>query len=1044
MSRADSLVLLASAGTGKTFRLTNRLLQLYAGDVRLESVLASTFTRKAAGEILQRLIRRLCAAAGSDEECAKLAGHIGIDLDRADASELCVRLLRHIDRLRISTLDAWFKESVQQSSLDFGLPTDWEVSDPQMERQLCGRALSRALDRPRNELEWSTLISDLKRGGAESRVHAGLQSGLSHAGRFARDCTPDAWDFPPQLPDVEQRDFESALETLERSEVPLTQAGKPRKNYSAALPRTVEAVRDKNWQAFVAETLVQRVVDGSLKFDSCAIPADAVAALRVLLGRAAHQLARQLRAQNGALRVLVADFLEELDAATLQERRLSFDALPRLLVLHAAERNASDAPDHLLLDEFQDTSSLQWRALEANVNATLERDDASFFCVGDVKQSIYAWRDGNPLLLAELPGLLGLPVEQLAESYRSSQKVLDFVNLIFESIDENTALEGLEARAAALRFKSGFEPHRAHKQLEGSLRIWCCAKTEERQLVKPREDARLARGVAAALELHAAHPEWSLAFLVRSKKLVPQLIERLKRAGLQASGEGGNPLTDSGAVNAALSMLEFADHPADEFLAFLLATSPFAGHAGIAYPSSEAQRHAASLALRKRWLALGPAEFLGPLEGTVREHYGPFDQRRFAQLLSLAGRLRPSERLRPARFAERLALERVPDPASSQVRVMSVHGAKGLEFDAVILIDLDGKLIRAENSVVAHRRDGDPRAVYDVVTHPLNKEAVALLPDLQEVQRAAKTVRLHEELCVLYVALTRAVHHLELAIDFPGEDLAKSSFAGIILQGMGVREVKPSSWVGEDGGEPILGRSKISAEPGRRAAASDSAAQARRIELLGGEAPIGYVTPSRAARAEAGNEPRPTRELFKQADSARRRGVLWHAWFEGIAWSEDGLPCVAQLIDRAREAGLGQIETREAHELLAALAAPEIRAQLSRAEAAVRLGAHPEEIRLLREGRFAYLRDAQGGSELVQGAFDRAVISDAEKRAEIIDFKTDAIDSGDERSLRERAEKYRPQMELYRSALARLAGLDETRIAMRVCFVVAGRSVELA
>jgi ATP-dependent exoDNAse (exonuclease V) beta subunit len=100
-------------------------------------------------------------------------------------------------------------------------------------------------------------------------------------------------------------------------------------------------------------------------------------------------------------------------------------------------------------------------------------------------------------------------------------------------------------------------------------------------------------------------------------------------------------------------------------------------------------------------------------------------------------------------------------------------------------------------------------------------------------------------------------------------------------------------------------------------------------------------------------------------------------------------------------------------------------------------------VSLLREQSFAFVQAAEHGGELVRGAFDRAVVSRAHKRGEIVDFKTDVVDPANEAQLRARAEAYRPQLELYRGALARLEALEESRIAMRVCFVGAGKTIEL-
>ncbi|MBK8179091.1 MAG: UvrD-helicase domain-containing protein [Planctomycetes bacterium] len=1046
MSREQSLVLLASAGTGKTFQLTNRLLALFARGVGPERVLASTFTRKAAGEILERLMLRLCAAAASEQAAAELASQIGVGLDRARVQSLAAELLRAVDRLRISTLDAWFKERVQASAFEFGLPADWDVADPELERRLCGRALSRALDRPRTESEWSTLISDLSRGGAESRVHAGLLAGLSQAARFARECSSEAWEFPALPADAAEADVQQATEVLARAAVPLTKAGTPRKNFGTALARLRASVAAGSWQEFAKDSLTAKVIGGEDRFDSTTIPPELVQAIQVLLKRAAHRLARLVRNQNRALRALVADYLEELDLATREERRISFDALPRLLAARASSGNGGDGgelPQHLLLDEFQDTSSLQWRALEPGVRAILERAGQSFFCVGDVKQSIYAWRDGNPRLLAELSDRLSVPKQTLALNRRSAKTVLDFVNLVFENIDSNAALCDPEAHAAALQFRQGFEAHLPHGDRTGSVRIYACGTVENRVLSKPREGLRLARGVAAAAQIRAERPHWSIAFLVRSKKLVPELLELLAREGIAASGEGGNPLTDSAAVNAALSLLEFADHPADDFAYFHVATSPLAREALVGFPASPEQRRRAALSLRERWLALTPAEFLARLRPAVFEHYGPFDRRRFDQLLALALRIDAPQRLRPASFAERLAAERVVDPASSAVRVLTVHGSKGLEFDAVILLDLDGSLSRNERGVIAHRRDGDPRAPYDVVTHTLDNHSRALLPDLEEVHGAARTARLQEELCVLYVALTRAVRHLEIVVDHPGDNLARATFAGILLHATGVARVEPGSFVGVEPGPPP-GLAEESASTSRAAESSKPAAPRapRGIRLGGGVATAVPLAPSRQA-ARSGGQRRPTADLFQPAALARRRGILWHVWFESLAWSDGPRPSVEELLDAARRGGIFDAAPAEAREWLAALDQPGVASELSRVEAARRLGADPGELLLLRERRFAYRVDSARGRETVQGAFDRAVVSRARGRAEVLDFKSESLPGASQELCLERALLYRPQMDLYRSAVARLHGLAEESVALRLCFAAVGRTVEL-
>jgi ATP-dependent helicase/nuclease subunit A len=99
------LVIRASAGSGKTYRLTNRYLGLLIAGVEANEILATTFTRKAAGEILDRILARLATAASNDAEAAKLAKDIQQDgLDRTRFAVVLRRLLRGLHRVRIGQL----------------------------------------------------------------------------------------------------------------------------------------------------------------------------------------------------------------------------------------------------------------------------------------------------------------------------------------------------------------------------------------------------------------------------------------------------------------------------------------------------------------------------------------------------------------------------------------------------------------------------------------------------------------------------------------------------------------------------------------------------------------------------------------------------------------------------------------------------------------------------------------------------------------------------------------------------------------------------
>ncbi len=117
----------ASAGTGKTFALSNRYLQLLASGVSCESILATTFTRKGAGEILDRIIQRLSNAAMNPEAAVELGAEIEFELDSVRAQKILVDLLANLHRLQIGTLDSFFNRIAQSFSLELNLPEGWSI-----------------------------------------------------------------------------------------------------------------------------------------------------------------------------------------------------------------------------------------------------------------------------------------------------------------------------------------------------------------------------------------------------------------------------------------------------------------------------------------------------------------------------------------------------------------------------------------------------------------------------------------------------------------------------------------------------------------------------------------------------------------------------------------------------------------------------------------------------------------------------------------------------------------------------------------------------
>src|SRR6266851_2885185 len=123
-------VIRASAGSGKTHQLTSRYIGLLAAGVDPDTILATTFTRKAAGEILDRVLDRLAQAAGDRAGGKALGEQIGRrDLEPGDFTRLLRTLLLGLHRVRIGTLDSFYIKLAGSFGLELGLPPGWSIGE---------------------------------------------------------------------------------------------------------------------------------------------------------------------------------------------------------------------------------------------------------------------------------------------------------------------------------------------------------------------------------------------------------------------------------------------------------------------------------------------------------------------------------------------------------------------------------------------------------------------------------------------------------------------------------------------------------------------------------------------------------------------------------------------------------------------------------------------------------------------------------------------------------------------------------------------------
>lgn len=1035
--------ILASAGSGKTFALVGRYLRLLETSGCPDDILASTFTRLAAGEIRGRILLRLAEAAddaAKREELARLLG--AANLPRSAVLERLALLARSIHRMNIRTLDSFFASIVRAFALELGVAPEARVMDETEAAPLRAEAIARLL----NEQEPQHLVDLLRlltQGRSERAVTATIDRTVADLYTVFREALPEAWAYPPEASgELALTELVEAIEHLHA--VPVEG-----KQFSKAHTGDCARARAWNWKEFLTKGLSGSLAAEKDTYYKALIPEALQRAYQPLVIHARAACINRARDQTIATRGLLQLFHAHYEAVKRERGVLTFADLIHTLD-QAMTTGAYDEVcyrldsgiEHVLLDEFQDTSVPQWRVL-APLIMELARDETrgrTFFCVGDVKQSIYGWRSAAPEILEHLPTLIfgkggesAMHDQVLAKSWRSAPVIMETVNQVFTSLDGHPAVEG--APQAAVEWMEGFVPHTtARDTLAGRVELHMLAVQGNKA---QRARQRLARAAEMIADLHRQAPELSIGVLARENKAVTRLLFELgpARLAIPAGGRGGGSLTDSPVVNALLDVLQLAEQPDDTIAAFHIANSPLGPIVGLHDHGHKEQRRACSREIRSRLLRDGFSASIAWWLERAAASSAAHELHRALHLIDLADRWDESGAWRPGEFITFVRDQRITDTRPAPVQVMSIHQSKGLEFDIVVLPELDVDLIPSRAPVV-FTRDG--------ITGPINRvcrwmaqEVRALTPEVEPMFADYRARQMRESLCLLYVAMTRAKRGLFMLIEQPTNQRNNSvskRLSSLLRCTLAPEADEPGLIHAAGDASWLRGQAREQSSSLHH----DPHSSGERITLAPAKGRVDrYRSAPSPSAAGAEHEPLAWR-LAMPNEAALARGSVMHALFESIDWlAKDE----EHVIDESHHALLSQPGrradpgwTREClRDFQRMLREPAIAALFDR----TRYGDDA-----IVEREFPFIRRTREG--LQTGLIDRLVrwedATGRVLRVEIIDFKTDRVEPS---HLAERVERYRPQLAAYGEAMMSRFGLSREAVALRLAFVEVGRVVDV-
>lgn len=820
----------ASAGSGKTFTLASEYITLVVKNPQdYRSILAVTFTNKATQEMKTRILSQLYGIAHSlpDSEAyyeqVRMKTGFSEQTIRENAAKALSLLTHHYNEFRVQTIDAFFQSVLRNLARELNLTANLRVdlNDEQVEAQAVDELIN-SLEEGEEVLNW---IRDYIDKNIEDDKGWNVISQIKDFGKnifkdFYKDHKTeldnrfsDESFFNDFITDLRQR----RTRILNRLNEHAKQMYKKIRDANLDNPNLFNRGANGLLSHIIKLTkgtpsndptpqYVQSCIDSADKWPASKCPAKERAAIIEL---ASASLCSDLKILND---YRIKDWRE------YQSCNLTLKHLSQLRLLHAISEAVdeinkdtnrfmlsntqsllctlmkdSDTPfvfekmgaylKHIMIDEFQDTSTIQWNNFRKLLDNCMAQVDSHNLIVGDVKQSIYRWRQGDWKLLNNIEHEFTkeqIKIEPLDTNYRSEENIIRFNNTFFKQAVLQTVKEleseGIQGATELVEAYKEIEQKPRKDNGKGCVRIKLFRydsknASDYKQIILNE----LIENICQLLD--QGYKQKDIAILARSKTVIPDIVDSFQNIDTNVSlvSDEAFRLDASLAVNVIIEALRLLTHPHDKltesklvklYQQQVIKTGKDINDLFVGENSTELKSFLPSGYIDK-------FESLSRLSliDLVDEIYSLFSldslEGQSAYVCTFYDTLNEYLRDHPAdiddfieEWEDTLSSNTIQSDEVDGIRLITIHKSKGLEYDNVLIPFCDWELEKTNGITIWCSGDDKEKPYGELPLIPVDYSSKMLGTVFEDDYKEEHLQNTVDNMNLLYVAFTRAGKNL--------------------------------------------------------------------------------------------------------------------------------------------------------------------------------------------------------------------------------------------------------------------------------------------